>query len=79
LVTAVGVTADGKLAVSASGDRTLKVWDLRTGTTQTAFVAESSLTCCDVDPAGDTLVAGDKEGGVHLLRVEGIGLMMSRP
>jgi len=27
----VAVTADGKRAVSASGDQTLKVWDLETG------------------------------------------------
>jgi WD40 repeat protein len=30
-VSGVAVTPDGKLAVSASGDKTLKVWDLETG------------------------------------------------
>jgi WD40 repeat protein len=30
-VTAVAVTPDGRLAISASNDKTLKVWNLKSG------------------------------------------------
>ena len=37
---------DGKLIVSASGDRTLKVWDSETGQTLATFFADGPMYCC---------------------------------
>jgi len=66
----VAVTPDGRRAVSASGDQTLKVWDLERGEVVATFTGESSILCCAVGPDGVTIVAGESSGRVHLLRLE---------
>jgi len=70
-VTGVAITPDGKKAVSASHDKTLKIWDLETGTQISTFIGESSISCCAVSPDGLTIVAGEQLGCVHFLRLEG--------
>jgi len=69
-VNAVAVTPDGRRAVSASYDQTLKVWDLERGEVVATFTGESSILCCAVGPDGVTIVAGESSGRVHLLRLE---------
>ncbi|MBW4493970.1 MAG: WD40 repeat domain-containing protein [Oscillatoria princeps RMCB-10] len=70
-VNSVAVTPDGKTAVSASRDNTLKVWDFFSGEEVACFTGDSALLCCAVAPDGVTVVAGDKLGRVHFLRLEG--------
>jgi hypothetical protein len=67
-VSAVAVTPDGRRAVSASGDRTLKVWDLQSGREITTFTCDSSLDC--VVESHSTVVAGDQSGRVHFLALQ---------
>jgi hypothetical protein len=73
-VLAVAMSGDGTRAVSGSGDEMLKVWDLTTGGVVASFAADYPLQCCASSPRGETLVAGDTSGRVHLLRLEGLGL-----
>ena len=64
------MTPDGNRAVSASDDKTLKVWDLDSGAVVVIFAADGSVLTCTVAPDGVTIVAGDALGRVHFLRLE---------
>jgi WD40 repeat protein len=70
MVNAVAVTPDGKRAVSASRDESLRVWDLATGKVVAAFTADAPLLSCAVGPDGRVIVAGDESGRVHFLSLE---------
>jgi WD40 repeat protein len=62
-LTAVAVTPDGTRAVSASGDRTLKVWDLATGAPLHSLVGHSGwVEAVAVTPDGTRAVSasGDR-------------------
>ena len=62
------MTPDGRRAVSASRDRTLKVWDLERGTVLATFTADHAIHA--VACVSDRLfVAGDAGGRVHLLEL----------
>ena len=69
-VTAVAVTPDGRRAVSASRDRTLKLWDLSHGKVVATFTADAKLLACAVGPDGRVIIAGDESGRVHFLSLE---------
>jgi len=66
----VAVSGDGRRAVSASGDRTLKVWDLDAMREVAAFRADAAVTCCTLAADASTIVAGDTAGRVLFLRLE---------
>lgn len=70
-VNAVAVTQDGKRLISASNDQTLKVWDLESREIIASFTGDSALLCCAIAPDGVTIVAGDRYGWLHFLRLEG--------
>ncbi|MEG3918101.1 WD40 repeat domain-containing protein [Microcoleus sp. T3_A4] len=72
-VEGIAITRDGKHLVSAASDHTLRVWVLLTGEEITRFTADIPLTCCTIAPEGTTIVAGDRVGQLHFLRLEGIG------
>ncbi len=67
IVLAVAVTPDGQHAVSVSNDKTLHVWNLGAGISETCFFSDHGLTSCAVAPDGLTVVAGDTFGTVHFL------------
>jgi WD40 repeat protein len=54
---AVSALPDGRRALSASADKTLKLWDLETGNPLAAFTADSDLFAVAV-AANDRFVAG---------------------
>lgn len=65
---AVVVTPDGRRAVSASDDKTLKVWDLQAGTLNRAtFFGEAPFTVAAWAPNARRIVAGDDAREVHFL------------
>jgi WD40 repeat protein len=65
-VKGVAVTGDVKRAVSASGDSTLKVWDLETGQPAATFHCDASAGCCAFAD-NQKIIAGDYGGRLHFL------------
>ena len=51
---------------------TLKVWDLLSGKEVASFSGDTKFECCAIAPDGVTVVAGDRSGRVHFLRLEGV-------
>jgi WD40 repeat protein/serine/threonine protein kinase len=72
LVDAVAVTPDGQRAISASSDHTLRVLDFESGIYIAAFTGESPMSRCAIAPDGRTIVAREKSGRGHFLRLEGL-------
>jgi WD40 repeat protein len=68
----VAVTADGKRAVSASDDKTLKVWDVESGLIIATFHCDVAPRCCAFVEL-ERFVAGDFGGRVHVLLLEEAG------
>jgi WD40 repeat protein len=71
-VNAVTVTLDGRRAISASCDHTLRMWDVESGTCLTAFTGESPMLRCAIASDGRTIIAREKSGRGHFLRLEGL-------
>ena len=72
-VNGVAVTPDGRRAVSASYDNTLRVWDLESGKELALLTADCVTASCAVSLDGQTIVAGDEAGNMHILKMEGFG------
>lgn len=64
----VAVSPDGRRAVSASLDKTLKVWDLEVGASVATFTCDASAECCAFAGAR-SIVTGDSVGRVHFLEL----------
>ncbi|WP_249370341.1 NB-ARC domain-containing protein [Acaryochloris marina] len=66
-VTGVSISPDGQTVVSASGDNTLKVWDLETGQEQRTLTGHTShVTGVSISPDGQTVVSASSD---HTLKV----------
>ena len=65
-VEGVVLTEDQTHAVSASSDGTGRVWDLDTGQVVCIFDCGDAALCCLSRCAADTVVVGDRSGGVWL-------------
>jgi WD40 repeat protein/serine/threonine protein kinase len=72
LVNSLAVTPDGRRDISASADHTLRVWDVDSGNYITAFTGEGPMMRCAVAPDGRTIIAREKSGRGHFLRLEGL-------
>jgi len=71
-ITGLAVTADARRLVTASLDRTVKVWDLTTSEEVACFIGEASIWGCAVNCDGTRIVAGDTNGNVYLLAVQNL-------
>jgi WD40 repeat protein/serine/threonine protein kinase len=69
-VHALTVTPDGKYAISASSDHTIRVWDVERGISIAAFTGESPMLRCAIASDGRTIIAREKSGRGHFLRLE---------
>jgi WD40 repeat protein/serine/threonine protein kinase len=67
----VEVTRDGQRAISVSADHTLQVWDLESGKYLAGFTAEGPIWRFAVALDGETILATDKLGQGHFLRLDG--------
>ena len=65
----MAVTPDSRHVISGSWDYTLRVWDLESGKELATFTGESEMHSCAVAPDGQTIIAGDRSGRVHFLRL----------
>jgi WD40 repeat protein len=65
----VAITPDGRHAVSASYDYTLRVWDLESGKELASLTADAPMASCAVSSDGRTIVAGDATGNMHFLQL----------
>ena len=69
-VRGVALSGDGRLAVSASDDQTLKVWEVESDEVFATFTCDGATHCCALSDALKLIVAGDAGGHVHFLRIE---------
>jgi WD40 repeat protein len=58
---------DGRLALSASDDHTLRLWEVANGHEVTRWTIDAALLCCSISPDGVTVIAGDSVRGFHFL------------
>jgi hypothetical protein len=63
------VTADGQQVLSASDDKTLKVWHLESELPVATFHCDVGVMCCAIARAC-MIIAGDGGGRAHFLALE---------
>ena len=68
----VEVTRDGQRAISVSADHTLQVWDLESGKYLAGLTVEGPVWRFAVASDGKTILATDKLGQGHFLRLDGV-------
>jgi WD40 repeat protein len=72
IVTSITTTRCNCYAISASDDHTLKVWSIKDGSLITTFTGESEITACSVLDDDLVIIAGEKSGRIHFLKLQGI-------
>jgi site-specific recombinase XerD len=65
------ITDDGRLGCTAAIDETAKLWNLDNGELLAQFNAETRISSVALSNDGQTMVAGEFTGEVHILRLEG--------
>ncbi|MBF0456470.1 MAG: TIR domain-containing protein [Nitrospirae bacterium] len=68
-VTSCTYSQDGSRIVSASEDKTLKIWDANSGKEIAAYRCEDEASACAI--CGDKIVCGDGSGNVYFLKMVG--------
>ncbi len=69
-VTSLTALPDGETVVSTSLDGTVRAWSpLRPDRTTPVFTGQSAIMCAAVTPDGAVILAGEKSGRIHPLRL----------
>jgi WD40 repeat protein len=68
----VAISADGSLAVSGGYDRTVRVWDVMTSNHLATFTADGPVDSVAIAADTVTIVAGDRGGAFHGLKLQTI-------
>jgi hypothetical protein len=71
-VSGCAFSPDGRLALSASMDGTMRLWEVFSGHEITQWHTDVELDCCAYGPDRRQVLAGDGIGGVHFLELIGI-------
>ena len=69
-VSSLSFSPDGKTLASGSGERSLMLWNIRSGKRQSISVAESDVRAVRFSPDGKTIVAGVGCGNIIVWRVK---------
>jgi len=67
----VAIDHDGRRAVCAAGDGSVKLWDLEDGRTIATFEAGAPIPCCALARGGSTVAVGDIRGRARIWRLSG--------
>jgi target of rapamycin complex subunit LST8 len=65
-VTGLGFQQDGKWVYSCSEDGTMKVWDMRTGSSQVSIDTRGALNSISLHPKETEIITGDQNGHVKV-------------
>ncbi|ODV91940.1 hypothetical protein CANCADRAFT_55704 [Tortispora caseinolytica NRRL Y-17796] len=72
IVSDVALAADAKHAISSSWDRTLRLWDLRTGKTLRRFVGhKGDVLSVSLSPDNRLIVSGSRDKSIKLWNIQG--------
>jgi WD40 repeat protein/serine/threonine protein kinase len=71
-VNALAVTPDGRRAIAASVNHMLRVWNLENGEYIAGFTGEGPISRFAIRPDGRTIIANEKSGRVHFVRLDGM-------
>jgi WD40 repeat protein len=75
LVSSVAISPDGQTLVSGSGDKSIKIWNLRTGGIKTSLHGHrDGVTSVAIAPDSKTLVSGSKDGTIKIWDMQTPGL-----
>ena len=69
----MALSGDGRLAVSASSDETLKVWEVAGGQCLRTLEGSAGFRSCAAALDFSCIVAGDDAGAVHFIEWVGGG------
>jgi WD40 repeat protein len=67
----LALAPDGRHLFSASEDHTVKAWDLSLGKELATFTGESPMLSCAAGSDGVTVIAGESQSRIHILRLLG--------
>lgn len=65
-ILSVAISPDGNILVSGSADKTVKIWNLKTGQLIHSLSHQSWVTAVAISPDGNTLVSGSTDKTIHI-------------